>query len=88
MWNPGAGSKLDANEEFRHLSGLTVALEAPVPDSVRARLRAMGHETVDVDTLCARTGRKASEVVADLLRLEIAGSVASLPGGLYQRLNG
>ncbi|MEZ5318079.1 MAG: gamma-glutamyltransferase [Vicinamibacterales bacterium] len=29
---------------FRHLSGTRVALESPIPESVRAGLRAMGHE--------------------------------------------
>jgi gamma-glutamyltranspeptidase/glutathione hydrolase len=32
---------------FRHLSGLRLAIEAPVGDDVRAALRAMGHEIVD-----------------------------------------
>jgi gamma-glutamyltranspeptidase/glutathione hydrolase len=32
---------------FRHLDGLRVALEAPVSDSVRAALTAMGHELID-----------------------------------------
>jgi gamma-glutamyltranspeptidase/glutathione hydrolase len=32
---------------FRHLNGLSVALEAPVGDSVRAALTAMGHELTD-----------------------------------------
>jgi gamma-glutamyltranspeptidase/glutathione hydrolase len=33
---------------FRHLDGLRVALEAPVGDSVRAALTAMGHVLVDL----------------------------------------
>lgn len=32
---------------FRHMSGRRVALESPVPDDVRAALRAMGHEIID-----------------------------------------
>jgi gamma-glutamyltranspeptidase/glutathione hydrolase len=32
---------------FRHLDGTRVALEAPVPDSVRAALTAMGHTIID-----------------------------------------
>ena len=47
----------------------------------------MGYEPVDVDSLCARAGRNAEEIAADLLRLELAGQVAALPGGLFQRLN-
>lgn len=33
---------------FRHLSGLTVAIEAPVTDSVRNALRALGHTVVEL----------------------------------------
>jgi gamma-glutamyltranspeptidase/glutathione hydrolase len=33
---------------FRHLSGSQVALEAPIPESVRAKLRELGHEVVDL----------------------------------------
>ncbi len=32
---------------FRHMSGLRVAIEAPVGDGVRAALKAMGHEVID-----------------------------------------
>jgi len=47
----------------------------------------MGFDPVDVDSLCARTGWPAERVVSELLRLELEGRVATLPGGLYQRLN-
>jgi DNA processing protein len=50
-------------------------------------LDCMGFDPVDVDSLCARAGLPAERVSADLLRLELAGRVAVLPGGLYQRLN-
>jgi DNA processing protein len=46
----------------------------------------MGHDPVDVDSLCARAGLSAEQVAAELLRLELAGRVTALPGGLYQRL--
>jgi DNA processing protein len=65
------------------------------PASVAARsgdadeplLACMGFDPVDVDSLCARAGLPAERVSAELLRLELAGRVAALPGGLYQRLN-
>ena len=41
----------------------------------------------DVDSLCVRAGLPAEKVSAELLRLELAGRVTVLPGGLYQRLN-
>lgn len=49
-------------------------------------LAQMGFDPVDVDSLCARTGLAAKQVTAELLRLELAGQVAALPGGMYQRL--
>ena len=47
----------------------------------------MGFDPVDVDSLCARAGLPAERVSAELLRLELAGRITVLPGGLYQRLN-
>ena len=49
-------------------------------------LQYMGHDPVDVDCLCSRAGLSAEQVSSQLLRLELDGRVASLPGGLYQRL--
>jgi DNA processing protein len=46
----------------------------------------LGHDPVDVDTLCSRAGLSAEQVSSELLRLELAGRVTALPGGLYQRL--
>jgi DNA processing protein len=46
----------------------------------------MGFDPVDVDSLCRRSGLPAERVCADLLRLELDGRVAALPGGTYQRL--
>ncbi|HEY1291081.1 MAG TPA: DNA-processing protein DprA [Burkholderiales bacterium] len=51
-----------------------------------ALLQHMGHDPVDVDSLCSRAGLSAEQVASQLLRLELDGRVASLPGGLYQRL--
>jgi DNA processing protein len=47
----------------------------------------MGFDPVDVDSLCSRAGLSPEQVSSELLRLELAGLVAALPGGLYQRLN-
>jgi DNA processing protein len=49
-------------------------------------LQHMGHDPVDVDALCVRAGMSAEQVSSELLRLELAGRVAALPGGLFQRL--
>lgn len=49
-------------------------------------LQALGHDPVTLDALLARTGESAAQLSARLLELELAGRVARLPGGLYQRL--
>jgi DNA processing protein len=55
--------------------------------SMEPLLGIMGFDPVDVDSLCARAGMPAERVSAELLRLELDGRVAALPGGRYQRLN-
>lgn len=49
-------------------------------------LRHMGHDPVDVDSLCTRAGMSAEQVSSELLKLELDGRITALPGGLYQRL--
>lgn len=49
-------------------------------------LTALGYDPVDIDTLTVQLGLTLPEVYAMLLDLELAGKVASLPGGRYQRL--
>ena len=49
-------------------------------------LAAMGFELVGLDALQARTGLYTAELQAQLLALELAGTVARLQGGLFQRL--
>jgi DNA processing protein len=58
-----------------------------VPHACSALLEQMGVDPVDVDSLCARAGLSAQQTMAELLRLELDGRVAALPGGLYQRLH-
>ena len=48
-------------------------------------LAALGHDPVTLDEMISRTGWPAHELAARLLDLELAGQVARLPGGLYQR---
>lgn len=45
----------------------------------------VGYDPVDIDALCSRSGLPPEVVTAELLALELAGHVAVLPGGLYQR---
>lgn len=49
-------------------------------------LSAMGYDPVTIDSLVELTGKPADKVMARLTELELAGSIASLPGGKYQRL--
>ncbi len=63
------------------------AAAAPPGGAEEPLLACMGFDPVDVDSLCARAGLPAERVSADLLRLELAGRITVLPGGLYQRLN-
>jgi len=49
-------------------------------------LRALGHDPSTLDALMARCGWPAPEINARLLELELAGQVARLPGGLFQRI--
>jgi DNA processing protein len=48
-------------------------------------LQALGFDPVSLDALIARTGIDTPTLQARLLELELAGDVARLPGGLFQR---
>lgn len=67
-------------------TGYASTRAAPAATEGEPLLAQMGFDPVDVDSLCARTGMAAKQVTAELLRLELAGQVAALPGGMYQRL--
>jgi DNA processing protein len=67
------------------LSAPGLQSEAGAPMSEGALLDALGADPADVDTLVARTGLAADEVVVELTSLELAGRVAALPGGRWQR---
>jgi len=68
------------------------APSAPAPALVtdpRAQrlLDALGHEPCDLDTLAARSELPVAEIGALLTQLELDGLIATLPGGLVQRLH-
>src|SRR5436190_7168570 len=89
-----SGAKLveSAEDVLAELSGFrpsgyaSAALNVPEGDTDTGVLAVMGHDPVDVDSLCARAGLSAEQVASELLRLELDGRVTALPGGLYQRL--
>src|SRR5690242_13356945 len=49
-------------------------------------LRHLGHDVINIDSLCQRSGLTVETVSAMLLSFELDGVVASLPGGCYQRI--
>ena len=52
----------------------------------RVSLRALGWDPMGLDALQARTGMDTATLQARLLEHELAGDVARLPGGRFQRL--
>ncbi|QJW85950.1 DNA-protecting protein DprA [Ramlibacter terrae] len=75
------------------LEDLRLAPAAPAPavadeppEGESALLQAMGYDPVGLDALIARTGIPAPQLQAQLMELELAGDVARLPGGLFQRV--
>lgn len=86
------GAKLvdSANDilEELHLAAAPPAVhEIPDLDPDAARLLVLlGFEPTGLDTLCARGGLSAEVVAALLLKLELQGLIAALPGGQYQRV--
>ena len=71
-------------------SGFASTTAVPQPSAAasppQGLLAHMGHDPVDIDSLCSLAGMSAEQVSSELLRLELDGRVTALPGGLYQRL--
>jgi DNA processing protein len=67
-------------------AALALATEDDTPED--PLLAALGHDPVTLDALGARTGWSAADLNVRLLELELAGQVARLPGGLFQRRAG
>lgn len=93
-----SGAKLveSADDVLTELSGFHPAAAADTRTRTPRRpasegtedglLACMGHDPVDVDSLCGRAGLSAEQVSSELLRLELDGRITVLPGGLYQRI--
>lgn len=91
----GAALVTSVDELLEALPGASGAATAPSatqdrPEAAdpgdRAVLSALGDDTLGLDALQSRCGWPAAELSARLLSLELAGRVARLPGGRFQRL--
>lgn len=75
----------DILEELGHFSA-----SPPRQDNSREThplLEHLGYEATGLDSLSQRSGLTIEALSAILLQLELEGQVATLPGGLYQRIN-
>ncbi|HTE15772.1 MAG TPA: DNA-processing protein DprA, partial [Burkholderiales bacterium] len=63
-----------------------VASGADAGTSTHPLLAHMAYDPCDIDTLAGRAGLPVHEISAALVQLELGGAVASLPGGLWQRI--
>jgi DNA processing protein len=75
----------DILDEFSHVTA------RPDPGSETAEaedalLSVMGFDVVDSETLIRLSGLTSEQLSAKLLTLELEGSIASLPGGRFQRI--
>jgi DNA processing protein len=80
-------SAQDVLEDLRFvLPAAAPQLPGEEPEGENPLLDALGYDPVGLDALIARTGIPAPLLQAQLLELELAGQIARLPGGLFQRL--
>lgn len=84
------GAKLveSAQDVLEELQMAAPARGSPVtePKEDEPLLASLGHDPCDLETLAVRSGLSIDILSARLLELELAGRIASLPGGRYQRL--
>jgi DNA processing protein len=73
----------DILEELGHFAGGLPATATTFQHPLFAHL---GFDPLDAESLAQRSGLTIGELSAILLQLELDGHIASLPGGLYQRL--
>ncbi len=65
----------------------SAAASTPADARVRRLLDALGEDPCDRDTLAARSGLDAAELSVLVTQLELEGAVATLAGGLIQRIH-
>ena len=79
-------SAQDVLEELRLIVAPKAAPTGADDSPADGLLAVMGFDPCGADELAARTGLTADSLSVMLLHLELAGRVASLPGGRYQQL--
>lgn len=78
----------DVLDELRWTSPARRPVETPeATGEAPALLACMGFDPCSVDELAVRSGLTAEDVSVKLLHLELAGAIAGLPGGRYQRIS-
>ena len=78
---------LDILEEFgNYPEAADIGPSSLLAGEENAVLGALGHDPCNLDDLAERTGLAADRLLTELLTLELAGQVATLPGNRYQRL--
>lgn len=83
------GAKLidNVNDILEDLGKPPLQATAPtIAPENEALLTAIGFDPISIDNLLERLAMPAEQVMARLTELEIAGHIASVPGGKYQRL--
>ena len=78
---------LDILEEFgNYPEAADIGPSSLLAGEENAVLGALGHDPCNLDDLVERTGLAADQLLTELLTMELAGAVATLPGNRYQRL--
>lgn len=76
----------DVLEELGHFDDQTNQPESQAMLSDNELLQALGHDPCSLDELVERTGFNTDHLLGELLTLELAGQLSTLPGNRYQRL--
>jgi DNA processing protein len=76
----------DILEELGSEAAPDTETDASTNDGSDPVLAALGHGPCPLDDLVERTGLAADRLLGQLLTLELAGRIATLPGNRYQRL--
>ena len=79
-------SAQDVLEELGGIEQQAAPSETPDFSAENPLLTALGYAPCALDELVERTGLRADQLLGELLTLELAGQLASLPGNRYQRL--